>query len=145
MDAVREKEKLIKLLASRGASRRQLTWCCRPLSDLIVASKDNLLTHVESERTSSYLLLPDSYPLIISSGRDSKLRTEINDRWVSVASGSEDFSFKVTRKNMYEEQLCKCEDERFEYDMAINCCDSAVAAITALLPKTAEACEKGDT
>jgi hypothetical protein len=38
----------------------------------------------------------------------------LNDVWVSVPTGSEDFSFKVTRKNTYEEALFKCEDERYE-------------------------------
>ena len=38
----------------------------------------------------------------------------LNDRLVSIPTGSEDFSFKSTRKNIYEENLFKCEDERFE-------------------------------
>ena len=42
----------------------------------------------------------------------------LNDNWVSVTSGSEDFSFKAMRKNQYEESLFRCEDDRFEMDMA---------------------------
>ncbi len=38
----------------------------------------------------------------------------LNDRVISLPTGSEDFSFKSTRKNIYEENLFKCEDERFE-------------------------------
>ncbi len=54
----------------------------------------------------------------------------LNDKWVSVPTGSEDFSFKNMRKNQYEEALFRCEDERYEIDMvidnnasAINCLD----------------------
>lgn len=36
----------------------------------------------------------------------------LNDHWVSVTSGSEDYSFKHMRKNQYEESLFKCEDDR---------------------------------
>lgn len=47
----------------------------------------------------------------------SSHRTEIgasvlNDSWVSVTSGSEDYSFKHMRKNQYEESLFRCEDDR---------------------------------
>ncbi len=90
-------------------------------------------------------MLPEEYPAVISTGRDPKLALEINDKWISVASGSEDFSFKVTRKNPYEEALCKCEDERFELDMAINYCESAISSLEKLLPEVGAACERGDT
>jgi paired amphipathic helix protein Sin3a len=48
----------------------------------------------------------------------SSSRTDIgvsvlNDLWVSVTSGSEDYSFKHMRKNQYEESLFRCEDDRF--------------------------------
>lgn len=36
----------------------------------------------------------------------------LNDVWVSVTSGSEDYSFKHMRKNQYEESLFRCEDDR---------------------------------
>jgi paired amphipathic helix protein Sin3a len=38
----------------------------------------------------------------------------LNDHWVSVTSGSEDYSFKHMRKNQYEESLFRCEDDRLE-------------------------------
>jgi len=37
----------------------------------------------------------------------------LNDLWVSVTSGSEDYSFKHMRKNQYEESLFRCEDDRY--------------------------------
>ncbi len=81
---------------------------------------------------------------MIGTGRDPKLSLELNDKWVSVASGSEDFSFKVTRKNPYEEALCKCEDERFEMDMAINYCDYAIEYLEKLLVELPAIIDGGD-
>src|SRR6185312_11603586 len=46
-------------------------------------------------------------------------------------TGSEDFSFKATRKNAYEENLFKVEDERFELDMMI---ENNAATIRVLEP-----------
>lgn len=39
----------------------------------------------------------------------------LNDQWVSVTSGSEDYSFKHMRKNQYEESLFRCEDDRYSF------------------------------
>jgi len=122
--AEKEKERLLKLLASRSNSRRQLSWFCKASSDLAKAGY---------KRIESYIQLPEDYPKIVSTGRDKKLSKELNDYWISVASGSEDSSFKISRKNIYEEQLCKCEDERFEHDMAINCCDFVLASFESML------------
>jgi histone deacetylase complex regulatory component SIN3 len=126
--AEKEKEMLLRLLSSRCVGRRQFSWCCRPSSDLV---------HARCKRTGSYLMLPDEYPAIISTGRESmfgkELEKELNDLWISVSSGSEDFSFKIYRKNIYEEQLCKSEDERFEHDMAINYSDFAIESFEELL------------
>jgi histone deacetylase complex regulatory component SIN3 len=44
-------------------------------------------------------------------------------------------SFKHMRKNQYEEQLFKCEDERFEMDMLI---DSTASTIKVLEPLAEE-------
>ena len=56
----------------------------------------------------------------------------LNNDWVSIPIGSEEsFSFKHLRKNVYEEALFRCEDERFEIDM---CIDSNLATIKILEP-----------
>jgi len=133
----RDKERLMKILGSRMVSRRQQSWFCKPLSELNAIAGQN-------KRMFSYLQLPEDFPPIISTGREDQLRKHINDIWVSVASGSEDFSFKVTRKNPYEEQLCKCEDERFEHDMAINCYDHAISILEKLLSEIAATKDKGE-
>lgn len=52
-----------------------------------------------------YQLPPASYRTELGS-------SVLNDVWVSVTSGSEDYSFKHMRKNQYEESLFRCEDDR---------------------------------
>lgn len=50
-----------------------------------------------------------------TSEKKTKLDTYVlNDKWVSVTFGSEDYSFNHTRKNQYEEILFKCEDDRLQ-------------------------------
>ena len=125
VNAAKEKEKLIRVLASRCNSRKQSSWFCKSLSNL---------GDIECKKIGSYLLIPSDYPSFISTGRDPKLSQEINDYWISVASGSEDF----TRKNIYEEQLRKCEDERFEYDMVLNICDYIIDVLGKLSSEISE-------
>jgi paired amphipathic helix protein Sin3a len=52
------------------------------------------------------------YPIPIASQRTELGDEVLNDHWVSVTSGSEDYSFKHMRKNQYEESLFRCEDDR---------------------------------
>ncbi|KAL6969503.1 hypothetical protein U1Q18_029215 [Sarracenia purpurea var. burkii] len=63
--------------------------------------------------TPSYRLLPKDYPNHSASQRTEVGAQVLNDHWVSVTSGSEDYSFKHMRKNQYEESLFRCEDDRF--------------------------------
>ncbi|KAK1373164.1 hypothetical protein POM88_029357 [Heracleum sosnowskyi] len=55
--------------------------------------------------TPSYRLLPKNYPIPSVSQRTNIGDEVLNDHWVSVTSGSEDYSFKHMRKNQYEESL----------------------------------------
>ncbi len=56
--------------------------------------------------TPSYRELPADVPLTPCSGRTELCDSVLNDRYVSLSSGQEDSgSFKVTRKNQYEEAL----------------------------------------
>ncbi|KMS64823.1 hypothetical protein BVRB_042300, partial [Beta vulgaris subsp. vulgaris] len=50
---------------------------------------------------------------------------------ISIPTGTEDQSFKSSRKNQYEEALFKVEDERYEIDMMI---ENNAAAIRVLQP-----------
>lgn len=45
--------------------------------------------------TKSYARLPEAYPRLRCSGRGDLERSVLNDDWVSVTTGSEDYSFKV--------------------------------------------------
>lgn len=81
----------------------------------------------------SYRSLPKDYPLPQCSGRTELCDSVLNDEWVSVPSGSEDYSYTHYRKNQYEESLFKCEDDRFELDMLIETNASAVRVIEPLM------------
>jgi len=64
-------------------------------------------------RARSYVHYPPGLPQLTCSGRDPLAREVLNDAWVSIISGSEDYSFKLMRKNQYEEALFRCEDDRW--------------------------------
>ncbi|XP_073314956.1 uncharacterized protein [Primulina huaijiensis] len=66
-------------------------------------------------------------------------RTEIgaevlNDRWVSITSGSEDHFFKHILKTQYEEILLKCEDYWFELDKLLESIDATIKSVEKLSP-----------
>ncbi|RLN32219.1 hypothetical protein BBJ28_00005178, partial [Nothophytophthora sp. Chile5] len=82
--------------------------------------------------TPSYRGLPASYPIPPCSSRSALEKDVCNDAWVSVPTGSEDYSFKSMRKNQYEEALFKCEDERFEIDMVIEANASTISILEPL-------------
>jgi paired amphipathic helix protein Sin3a len=46
--------------------------------------------------TTSYVKLPKGYPKLKASHVTSLGQSVLQDNWVSVTSGSEDYSFKVT-------------------------------------------------
>lgn len=81
----------------------------------------------------SYRLLPKNYPKVICSDRTPLCHDVLNDTWVNVTSGSEDYSFKQMRKNQYEESLFRCEDDRFELDMIIETNESCFKVCAALV------------
>ena len=83
----------------------------KPISELDLSNCDRC--------TPSYRLLPKHYPRPVSTHRTPLGNAVLNDSWVSVTSGSEDYSFKHMRKNQYEESLFRCEDDRFELDMLL--------------------------
>ncbi|KAG4151231.1 hypothetical protein ERO13_D04G052000v2 [Gossypium hirsutum] len=83
--------------------------------------------------TPSYRLLPDDYPIPSASQRSALGAQVLNDHWVSVTSGSEDYSFKHMRRNQYEESLFRCEDDRFELDMLLESVSSTAKRAEDLL------------
>ncbi|KAL6865182.1 hypothetical protein ACP4OV_016333 [Aristida adscensionis] len=85
--------------------------------------------------TPSYRLLPKNYPMPPASNRTEIGASVLNDLWVSVTSGSEDYSFKHMRKNQYEESLFRCEDDRFELDMLLESVNWAIKRVEELVDK----------
>lgn len=85
--------------------------------------------------TPSYRLLPKNYSIPSASQRTELGAEVLNDHWVSVTSGSEDYSFKHMRKNQYEESLFRCEDDRFELDMLLESVNVTTKRVEELLEK----------
>ncbi|WOL03842.1 paired amphipathic helix protein Sin3-like 4 isoform X2 [Canna indica] len=83
--------------------------------------------------TPSYRLLPKNYPIAPAGHRTELGESVLNDVWVSVTSGSEDYSFKHMRKNQYEESLFRCEDDRFELDMLLESVNVTTKRVEELL------------
>jgi paired amphipathic helix protein Sin3a len=100
-----------QFVTSRENNRRNQGWFLKPSGDWEFANS--------ARHGHSYKKLPPYAPRTKSSLRDGVVAELINDEWVSVPLGSEDFSFKKMRKNPYEDALFKCEDERYELDMII--------------------------
>uniref|UniRef100_A0A3Q4HP34 Paired amphipathic helix protein Sin3b n=1 Tax=Neolamprologus brichardi TaxID=32507 RepID=A0A3Q4HP34_NEOBR len=69
---------------------------------------------------SSYRALPKTYQQPKCSGRTALCKEVLNDTWVSFPSWSEDSTFVSSKKTPYEEQLHRCEDERFEDVLFLN-------------------------
>ncbi|XP_054720925.1 paired amphipathic helix protein Sin3b-like [Uloborus diversus] len=67
----------------------------------------------------SYRALTKEHKQPKCSGRTSLCKEVLNDIWVSFPSWSEDSTFVTSRKTEYEEMIYRCEDERFELDIAI--------------------------
>ncbi|KAG7456528.1 hypothetical protein MATL_G00236690 [Megalops atlanticus] len=67
----------------------------------------------------NYRALPKTYQQPKCSGRTAICKEVLNDTWVSFPSWSEDSTFVSSKKTPYEEQLHRCEDERFELDVVL--------------------------
>ncbi|GFW02177.1 paired amphipathic helix protein Sin3b [Trichonephila clavipes] len=68
----------------------------------------------------SYQALPKDFEHPKCSGRTALCDEVLNDTWVSFPAWSEDFNSVASRKNRYENIIHRCEEERFELDMAIS-------------------------
>ncbi|KAF8091961.1 hypothetical protein N665_0430s0001, partial [Sinapis alba] len=143
-------ENLVAASNSRGKSLNQGQWPgYRQVEDnefghenVVFGQKNNMAKGINEldltdcvQCTPSYRHLPDDYPIPISSYRNSLGEKVLNDHWVSVTSGSEDYSFKHMRKNQYEESLFRCEDDRFELDMLLESVNAAIKRVETLLEK----------
>ncbi|XP_015965290.1 paired amphipathic helix protein Sin3-like 4 isoform X2 [Arachis duranensis] len=109
----------------------------KPINELDLSNCDQC--------TPSYRLLPKNYPIPVASQRTELGAEVLNDHWVSVTSGSEDYSFKHMRKNQYEESLFRCEDDRFELDMLLESVNATTKRVEELLEKVNNNIIKGDS
>ncbi|CAN1816987.1 Paired amphipathic helix protein Sin3-like 4 [Linum perenne] len=107
------------------SSKDKFLW--KPVNELDLSNCDSC--------TPSYRLLPKNYPIPIASQRTGIGAEVLNDHWVSVTSGSEDYSFKHMRKNQYEESLFRCEDDRFELDMLLESVNVTTKRVEELMEK----------
>ncbi|GMH41270.1 hypothetical protein BSKO_09180 [Bryopsis sp. KO-2023] len=120
---------------SREAGRGGLAQVQR--SRALLAQRNKYLTRPVSELdtttlerpTTSYVRLPKDYPIMKCSGRTVTGEAVLQDELASVTTGTEDSSFKHMRKNQYEENLFRCEDERYDLEMAIERNTSAMKAL----------------
>eukprot|EP00299_Pterocystis_sp_00344_P016840 c8449_g1_i3.p1 GENE.c8449_g1_i3~~c8449_g1_i3.p1 ORF type:complete len:1038 (-),score=162.62 c8449_g1_i3:16-3129(-) len=84
----------------------------------------------------SYRSIPPNYQLPTCSSRTEKISAVLNDEWVSVPLGNENASsFKNSRKNQYEDILFRCEDDRFEMDLAIATCSACITFLERIQKK----------
>jgi histone deacetylase complex regulatory component SIN3 len=106
-------EELKSLIANKGFTdlTPQDVWYSMPIAEVDLSQCQRC--------TPSYRCLPEGYPVLSCSERSKAEQAVLNDQWVSVPTGSEDFSFKISRKNAYEDALFHCEDERHEVDQCI--------------------------
>ncbi|XP_047314701.1 paired amphipathic helix protein Sin3-like 2 isoform X2 [Impatiens glandulifera] len=107
----KEKEQKRELMEQKEKERHKEKYLGKSIQELDLTNCQRC--------TPSYRLLPDDYPIPITSHRTELGAQVLNDHWVSVTSGSEDYSFKHMRRNQYEESLFRCEDDRFELDMLL--------------------------
>ncbi|XP_037403717.1 paired amphipathic helix protein Sin3-like 3 [Triticum dicoccoides] len=129
-DKEREKERE-RLHPKEGPSQKpsivKEKYLCKPISELDLSNCQRC--------TPSYRLLPKNYPMPPAGNKTDLGATVLNDHWVSVTSGSEDYSFKHMRKNQYEESLFRCEDDRFELDMLLESVNAATKRVEELIEK----------
>ncbi|XP_057948540.1 paired amphipathic helix protein Sin3-like 4 isoform X2 [Malania oleifera] len=135
-DRERERDRLDKSAAFGNKDVSGLKMSLFSSKDKYIGKPIQELDLSNCERcTPSYRLLPKNYPIPSASQRTDLGAEVLNDHWVSVTSGSEDYSFKHMRKNQYEESLFRCEDDRFELDMLIESVNVTTKRVEELLDK----------
>ncbi|KAL7884506.1 hypothetical protein AOLI_G00072760 [Acnodon oligacanthus] len=99
---------------------KELSHTVSGLSDRYMEGGGREVDYASCKRLgSSYRALPKTYQQPKCSGRTALCKEVLNDTWVSFPSWSEDSTFVSSKKTPYEEQLHRCEDERFELDVVL--------------------------
>ncbi|MCL7022371.1 hypothetical protein MKW94_028700 [Papaver nudicaule] len=123
----RERKRVDRNAGQEASFLNKDKYMAKPISELDLSNCQRC--------TPSYRLLPKNYPIPSASQKTELGAQVLNDFWVSVTSGSEDYSFKHMRKNQYEESLFKCEDDRFELDMLLESVNATTVRVEELLDK----------
>ncbi|GAV73182.1 PAH domain-containing protein/Sin3_corepress domain-containing protein [Cephalotus follicularis] len=121
----KDKERRRELETAKDKERYKEKYMAKSIQELDLSNCERC--------TPSYRLLPEDYPIPSASQRSELGAQVLNDHWVSVTSGSEDYSFKHMRRNQYEESLFRCEDDRFELDMLLESVGSTAKRAEELL------------
>lgn len=96
-------------------------WVGGPTINEELVNEHGELNLAACKKVGSYRIYPKAHALPKSSHRTAIGREVLNDYMVSCpVFNSEDSTFIASKKNMYEEALFKCEDERFELDLLID-------------------------
>lgn len=82
----------------------------------------------------SYYEIGNLYPHIIASGRNEKTKPLLNDKFISVPCGSEDDKNPL-KKNQYEENIFRFEEQRYELDMVIEIRKSVINRLEDFMEK----------
>lgn len=122
MDGAKEKERYKEKYMGKSIQELDLSDCkrCSPSYRLLPSDVYNcklIASLVGFGKVCCYHEAPlffffVQYPIPMASQRSDLGAQVLNDHWVSVTSGSEDYSFKHMRRNQYEESLFRCEDDR---------------------------------
>ena len=115
--------KLILILKSRERNRRGTNWFCKSLTELLN----------NKARIGSFIKYPDDHLRVVSPLQHPLM----NSIWCSLPTGSEDTSFRILRKNEFEDKLFKCEDDIYESDMNISIYTSSIETMETI-KKTVE-------
>ncbi|GAX77506.1 hypothetical protein CEUSTIGMA_g4950.t1 [Chlamydomonas eustigma] len=119
--------------AQRDAMKR--TASMLPREKMLSKPLSEIVAHETERVTQSYVKIPSTYPHLECTGRTELGRSVLNDVFVNVITGSEDYSFKLMRKNQYEESLFRCEDDRYEFELVIETNASGIKAVRSLLER----------
>lgn len=98
-----------------------------------ILNEDGEVNLAMCRRVGSYRIFPKGHILPRSTHRTPIGLETINDAMVSVpVFSSEESTFLASKKNVHEEALFRCEDERFELDMLIDCNQAAISVFEPL-------------
>ena len=82
----------------------------------------------------SYRLVPVAVRSERCGGRDEMCKSVLNDEWTSFPTwASEDSGFIAHRKNVFEEAIHRCEEERHDYDHNIEACQKTLQVMEQVL------------